>query len=82
MGQEAIRDWDHMTRGEALDLALRRARKFLDADRPLDAAAMLEADLSKHTMTCDLAHEPFRRIIVVPPPERTRVILCWIEGLG
>ena len=81
MGQELIRDWDHMSRGKALDLALMHTQKFLDADRPLDAAAMLEFDLSKHTETCDLAHEPFRRIIAVPPPERTREILRWIEGL-
>ena len=75
MGQELIQDWDHMSRGEALDLALMRAEEFLDADRPLDAAAMLESDLSKHTATCDLAHRSRSAA------ERTREILRWIEGL-
>ncbi len=81
MGDELIQDWDHMSRCEALDLALTRAKKFLDADRPLDAAAVLESNLSKHSETYELAHEPFRRIIAVPPPERIREILRWIEGL-
>jgi hypothetical protein len=75
------RYWDIATLGEALAVALMRARKYLDVDRPLDTAARLEVDMSIQINIYYRYYNLSRRILAVAPPERTRELLRWLGGL-